>query len=82
MSSGSSSGCGLQRKIALLVDDYDAARGTLGVTKARVAGVDKDSTKTCDDRQIVLCPRAIGVLKRQLALREELVRAGSGHEAD
>ena len=63
-------------EIALLVDDYDAARGTLDVTKARVAGVDKDSTKTGDDRQIVLCPRAIGVLKRQLALREALVRAG------
>ena len=63
-------------EIALLVDDYDAARGTLDVTKARVAGVDKDSTKTGDDRQIVLCPRAIGVLKRQLALREQLVRAG------
>lgn len=63
-------------EIALLVDDYDAARGTLEVTKARVAGVDKDSTKTGDDRQIVLCPRGIGVLKRQLALREELVRAG------
>lgn len=63
-------------EIALLVSDYDAARGTLGVTKARVDGVDKDSTKTADDRRIVLSPRAVGVLKRQLALREELVRAG------
>jgi len=33
-------------EIALLVGDYDAARGTLDVTKARVNGVDKDSTKT------------------------------------
>lgn len=63
-------------EIALLVSDYDAARGTLAVTKARVDGVDKDSTKTADDRRIVLSPRAVGVLKRQLALRDELVRAG------
>ena len=63
-------------EIALLVSDYDAARGTLAVTKARVDGVDKDSTKTADDRRIVLSPRAVGVLKRQLALREVLVRAG------
>jgi integrase len=63
-------------EIALLAGDYDAARSTLDVTKARVNGIDKDSTKTGDDRRIVLCPRAIGVLKRQLALREELVRAG------
>jgi integrase len=63
-------------EIALLVSDYDAARGTLAVTKARVDGVDKDSTNTADDRRIVLSPRAVGVLKRQLAQREELVRAG------
>jgi integrase len=63
-------------EIALLVRDYDAARGTLDVTKAHVNGTDKDSTKTGDDRRIVLCPRAVGVLNRHLALREELVRAG------
>ncbi|MGH8611320.1 MAG: tyrosine-type recombinase/integrase, partial [Gammaproteobacteria bacterium] len=56
-------------QIALVVDDFDAARGTLWVTKARVAGIDKDSTKTGDDRHIVLWPRAVAVLKRQLALR-------------
>jgi integrase len=64
-------------EIALLVSDYDAARGTLDVTRARVNGVDKDSTKTGNDRRIVLCPRAVGVLNRHLALREELVRAGN-----
>jgi integrase len=64
-------------EVALLVGDYDTARGTLDVTKARVNGVDKDSTKTGDDRRIILCPRAIGVLKRQLSLREELVRSGN-----
>jgi integrase len=63
-------------QIALLVGDYDAGRGTLDVTKARVNSTDKDSTKTGDDRRIVLCPRAVGVLTRHLALREEFVRAG------
>ena len=63
-------------QIALRVSDFDSARRTLDVTKARVDGVDKNSTKTGDDRRIVLCPRAIGVLKRQLALRADLVRTG------
>ncbi len=63
-------------QIALLVNDYDAAHGTLDITKARVNGTDKDSTKTGDDRRIVLCPRAIGVLTRHLALRQEFVRTG------
>ena len=64
-------------QIALVVSDFDSACGTLDVTKARVDGHDKDSTKTGDDRRIVLCPRAIGVLKRQLALRARLVREGT-----
>jgi len=63
-------------QIALVVDDFNAAHGTLCVTKARVDGNDKDSTKTGDDRRIVLCPRAIAVLKRQLALRAKLERTG------
>jgi integrase len=63
-------------QIALLVSDFDAAHGTLDVTKARVDGQDKDSTKTGEDRRIALCPRAIVVLKRQLALRAELLRKG------
>ena len=32
----------------------------LSVTKARVYGIDKDCTKTGEDRRLVLCPRAIG----------------------
>ena len=63
-------------QIALVISDLDSARETLDVTKARVDGLEKDSTKTGDDRRIVLCPRAIGVLKRQLALRALLVREG------
>ena len=63
-------------QIALLVSDFDAPRGAVSVTKARVAGCDKDSTKTGEDRRIVLSPRALAVLRRQLALRAELQRAG------
>jgi integrase len=39
-------------------------------------GIDKDSTKTGEDRRIELCPRALQVLNRQLALRQRLVEAG------
>jgi integrase len=63
-------------QIALLVADFDPARGTLNVTKARVAGIDKDSTKTGEDRRMTLCPRALDVLNRQLALRMRLELAG------
>jgi len=63
-------------QIALIVADYDAKHRTLSITKARVAGIDKDVTKTGNDRRIVLSPRAVAVLERQLALRERLRRAG------
>ncbi|HEY4211556.1 MAG TPA: DUF3596 domain-containing protein [Steroidobacteraceae bacterium] len=63
-------------QIALLVPDYDATLGTLTVSKACVFGIDKDCTKTRQDRVIQLCPRAIDVLRRQLELRERLGRAG------
>jgi integrase len=55
-------------EIALKERDYDEVYGTLSVTKARVYGVDKDTTKTYEDRVIQLCPRAIAVLRRQRAL--------------
>jgi integrase len=63
-------------QIALVVTDYDAKNGVLSVTKARVAGMDRDRTKIAEDRRVVLCPRAISVLERQLRLRERLERAG------
>jgi integrase len=63
-------------QIALVVTDYDAANGMLSVTKARVAGIDRDRTKIAEDRRVVLCPRARSVLERQLKLRERLERAG------
>jgi integrase len=61
-------------QIALVVTDFDAAQGVLSVTKARVSGIDKDVTKTGEDRRILLCPRAVAVLKRQLRLRARLKR--------
>jgi integrase len=63
-------------QIALLVSDVDARTGVLRITKARVAGIDQPVTKTGEDRSVVLCPRALLVLKRQLALRDWLRAAG------
>jgi integrase len=36
----------------------------------------KDRTKTSEDRTVQLCPRALEVMKRQLALRERWQRLG------
>ena len=63
-------------QIALLVTDYDARRGVLSVTKARVLRRDKDRTKTQEDRDVELCPRALEVLRRHLALRAAYVASG------
>jgi integrase len=63
-------------QIALLVSDCDLAKGTIAITKARVMARDKDRTKTSEDRIVALCPRALAVLKRQLALRERWQRLG------
>jgi integrase len=45
-------------QIALCVRDFDELSGTLSITKARVYGVDRNMTKTREDRVIRLCPRA------------------------
>jgi integrase len=63
-------------QIALVVSDFDPLTGTLSVTKARVAGIDRDRTKTGEDRSIHLCPRARAVLEGQLRLRDQLSRTG------
>jgi integrase len=63
-------------QIALTVSDFDVARGTLRVNKARVAGVDRPTTKTGVHRIFELCPQAIAVLQRQLVLRDQLIREG------
>jgi integrase len=63
-------------EIALRVRDFDQARGTLSITKARVYGVDRNVTKTHEDRVIEICPRAVAVLERQLALHRYLQARG------
>jgi integrase len=65
-------------QIALLVSDCDLAKETIAVTKARVMARGKDRTKTSEDRTVALCPRAVDVLKRQLALRERWQRSALG----
>jgi integrase len=63
-------------EIALLATDYDAVKGVLNITKARVCGIDQDVTKTGEDRRVILCPRAVAIIERQLRLREREVFAG------
>lgn len=60
----------------MLVDDCDLSQGKIKVSKACVMKRDKDRTKTGEDRIVELCPRAMEVLKRQLALRARLKLAG------
>jgi integrase len=68
-------------EIALTMNDYDRVNGVLSVTKARVDGIDKDCTKTGDDRRIKLCPRARAILERQLQVRARLIEQhGIQHE--
>ncbi|HVX91195.1 MAG TPA: DUF3596 domain-containing protein [Candidatus Paceibacterota bacterium] len=68
-------------EIALVVSDYDRANGVLSISKARVDGIQRDRTKTGEDRRVEFCPRAITILESHLAWRTELVRAGHiGHD--
>ena len=62
------SGCRPSELIALLWDSVDLPGGTVRIDKARVMGKDKDRTKTAVARDIELCPRALGVLRRQREL--------------
>ena len=68
-------------EIALVLSDIDLEQGVVSINKARVAGIDRDCTKTGEDRCVHLCPRALAVLKSHLALRSEWVRAGKIHHA-
>jgi integrase len=63
-------------QIALTLSDIDLVHGVISVNKARVSGVDRDKTKTGEDRRVQLCPRALSVLRRQLRLRASLEAAG------
>jgi integrase len=51
-------GVRLSEQLALLVSDVDLAARKLRITKAYVAGREKDRTKTNVDRVVDLCPRA------------------------
>jgi integrase len=62
-------------QIALTIHDCDLVKGKIEVNKAVVRAREKDRTKTGLDRQINLCGHALDVLRRQLALREDLVGA-------
>lgn len=63
-------------QFALEVDDCDLARGSIRITKAVVRSRMKNRTKTNEDREIDLCPRALKVLRHQLVLRQQLVAKG------
>ena len=69
-------------QIALRVTDCDIAQGKIKIDKARVAARDKDRTKTSEDRIVELCPRAVHVLKRHLALRARFKLEGKIHHQD
>ena len=64
---------------ALEIGDCDLAKGSISVTKAVVLSQKKNRTKTNQDREIDLCPRALEVLRRQLTLREGMIAAGKIH---
>jgi integrase len=63
-------------QIALVLSDIDLVHGFISINKARVSGVDRDKTKTSEDRRVQLCPRALSVLRRHLRLRETLTASG------
>jgi integrase len=63
-------------EFALEVEDCNLVTGKINVTKAVVEEEMKNRTKTNQDREIMLCPRALEVLRVQLALRERMLAAG------
>lgn len=63
-------------EIALRVSDYDRANKLLNITKTRVRGRERASTKNRRDRSVELCARAVAVIERQLQLRAQFVRRG------
>jgi integrase len=63
-------------QFALEMDDCDLTKGSITVSKAVVRSLKKNRTKTSQDREITLCPRALEVLRAQLALRERMIAGG------
>lgn len=70
------SGLRPSEQLARLVSDRDIVHTKISISKARVMARDKDRTKTSTDRPGGLCPRALQVLQRCLALRARLPLAG------
>ena len=64
-------------QIALREADCDVQKGTIRVHQVVVLHRNKDRPKNNEERTVDLCPRALAVLKRQLALRERLIQAGT-----
>jgi integrase len=62
---------------ALEVNDCDLVNGKISITKAVVNGQPKNRTKTNQDREVNLCPRALQVLHAQLSLRVQMDAAGT-----
>ena len=79
---GSSPACDPPSRSPCWCPTATSAQGKINITKARVMARDKDRTKTCEDRLVELCPRALEVLKRHLALRAHLKLAGKIHHED
>ena len=66
-------------QFALEVGDCDLVKGSIKITKAVVLMRKKNRTKTNQDHEIDLCPRALEVLRQQLVLREQMAAAGKIH---
>ena len=63
-------------EIALRTLDCNLEKATIEIRQVIVLAREKDRTKSKEDRTVELCPRALSVLKRQLALREQYLQAG------
>ncbi len=63
-------------QISLRVPDCDLEKRTIKIRAVVVLGREKNRPKNNEERIVELCPRALSVLKRQLALREAYLRAG------
>ena len=67
-SSDSSPDCGSPSNLHCRCPDCDLESGKITITKAVVEGQMKNRTKTNQDREIALCPRALQVLQAQVRL--------------
>lgn len=61
-------------QIGLQIQKCDLANSTITISEVVVCGRGKNRTKTNVNRVVELCPRALGVLRCQLALREQYLQ--------